>query len=808
MPKILNQHPHDTFNLRLLHYIFFLFLCFCAHAQDYYVSSENGSDSNDGLSVENAFATINKGIQAVEPGGTVYVMEGDYRDENAGTPVISFSEDTNGQTDTAGNLYVYSSCQNVNNPHVVTINKSGNETQGYITLKNYQNHRPKIIFDGQGGIKLGANANYVIVEGFEVEGPSQSITYDQAILNRRNRITLKESQAINNNDHSYFSGKGIWGGYDAHHHVIIRNNIVHDTPGSGIRFNDSDYVTVENNTVYNTTWWTSSASSAVVFAETIAVDDADNTTDIKMIMRGNIVYNNWNRIPFYMASFPDNGQPPSGNYGNAGYSTILDGQGLYVTRSHSPSDTNPRPGYLGTFLFENNLCVNNGKNGINFDRSNYSSAIIRNNTIYFNGVHDIIQDQSVAEGNPRHGGQKVAGIISNYVKNVTVANNIVVTRYSDYSALKLDNIDNPFTVDDPNTVDVVENLNDGERIALNNIFVTGTVAYPGNQTPENMINVSPQFVNAPSISDDASTISGWAGYLEGTDFSLLENSPAIDAGNQNYSPALDIDGNSRPVPDANVISATSFELSTDGWSNFGTTTQTSSSTARTGDLSLKVTNRSANWHSAKLDLDGILTVGETYTFYVWVKLADGVSGTAQLTIKQTTNGTASYWDLSSEIDASSSNWVRLNGNFTHTAADDTFVYVKGPAIDESHSGDFYIDDFSLVTENSQEVDFSSVGDTIDIGAYEYQAGLSVSDTPMQANVYAYPNPTKDILTLINLTEEESVAVYDVLGRKQTIQQQRSPDRLKLNVSNLKRGLYFINVTNNNGNTKAIRFVKK
>jgi hypothetical protein len=80
---------------------------------------------------------------------------------------------------------------------------------------------------------------------------------------------------------------------------------------------------------------------------------------------------------------------------------------------------------------------------------------------------------------------------------------------------------------------------------------------------------------------------------------------------------------------------------------------------------------------------------------------------------------------------------------------------------------------------------------------------------MQAKaVYAYPNPTKDILTLINLTEHESVAVYDVLGRKQTIQQQRNPNRLKLNVSNLKRGLYFINVTNNNGNTKAIRFIKK
>jgi parallel beta-helix repeat protein len=778
-----------NYKTRIKALIFILINCVISSAviaQDYYVSSSLGADSNLGTEAA-PFKTINKGIAEVGPGGTVYVMEGDYRDENAGTPVISFSEDTNGQTDSAGNLYVYSSCQNVNNPHVVTINKAGNETQGYITLKNYQNHRPKIIFDGQGGIKLGANANYVIVEGFEVEGPSQSITYDQAILNRRNRITLKESQAINNNNHSYFSGKGIWGGYDAHHHIIIRNNIVHDTPGSGIRFNDSDYVTVENNTVYNTTWWTSSASSAVVFAETIAVDDTDNTTDIKMILRGNIVYNNWNRIPFYMASFPDNGQPPSGNYGNAGYSTILDGQGLYVTRSHSPSDTNPRPGYLGTFLFENNLCVNNGKNGINFDRSNYSSAIIRNNTIYFNGVHDIIQDQSVAEGNPRHGGQKVAGIIANFVHNVTVVNNIVVTRYSDYSALKLNNVDNPFTVDDPNTVDVVENFNDGEKIALNNIFVTGTVAYPGNQIPANMIDVSPQFVNVPSISNDASTISGWAGYLDGTDFSLQQSSPAINSGNPDYSPAKDILGNPRPNNE--------IALSTD--------------TAKTGDYSIKVYGRTKNFHSARFTIDQ-LVAGNTYTIYVYAKLPEGASGTAEILLRKIENGSGESISLGTPVPISSNQWTLLEVDYTHSNMDSSsYIFVKGPAVSNNVGVDYYLDNFSIVPQGDNEVDFSTAGNIVDIGAYEYQTGLSMSENPMQANaVYAYPNPTKDILTLINLTEHESVAVYDVLGRKQTIQQQRNPNLIKLNVSNLKRGLYFINVTNNNGNTKAIRFIKK
>ena len=187
----------------------------------------------------------------------------------------------------------------MNNPHVVTINKSGYEG-AYITLKNYQGHSPKIQFDGRGGIIISNNMNYIVIEGFEVEGPSASISYDVAFADREFKVLAasNENDAITYN-HSYFSGKGIWGGYGAHHHIIIRNNSVHDTPGSAIRFNDSDHITIEYNEVYNATWWTSSASSAIVYAETIAID-GDNTTAIKMIMRGNVVYNNWNRIPFFV----------------------------------------------------------------------------------------------------------------------------------------------------------------------------------------------------------------------------------------------------------------------------------------------------------------------------------------------------------------------------------------------------------------------------------------------------------------------------------------------------------------------------
>ena len=776
---------------------YLLIVCFTTlglSAQDYYVSALLGSDSNGGT--ENApFATINKGIAQVSAGGTVYVMNGTYTNQNYGTASAHSSD---------GSLSL-----NMNNPPAVTINKSGTEGN-YITIRNYPNHNPKIMFDGKGGILISNPQSYIIIEGFEVEGPGAAIDYDMAIADRNWKV--KCDQEGLSYTHNYFSGFGIWSGFSQdflHHHIIIRNNIVHHTTGSGIRFNDSDHITIENNTVYNTTWWTSNASSAIVFAETKSQSSSDNGDNIKMIIRGNTVYNNWNRIPFYMTSgvVPPNGNPPSGNYGNATYSTILDGQGLYVTRSDDD--------YYGTFLFENNLCVNNGKNGINFDRSEGSSALIRNNTIYFNGVHEIIQDISESEGNPPHRGQKVAGIKSNFFRNVTVVNNIVVTREYDFFAMQLQN----------------QNASGSFKVANNNIFVNGKL--PGYTNSENeyivhsWVRDNNQIINdidfnANNYMDPISFVSAPISVngpidISSTDFRLQSDSPAIDAGDQVNTPALDILGNSRPIVQDNsgVISSSSFEAAADGWIKFGDiTVSQSTETVKTGSKSLKTSGRSANYHSPRIFLNNLLTVGETYTFFVWVKLAEG-SGTVQLTVKSTVNGVTAdenvdtYTNLASTT-ATANDWVLLTDNYTHTQNDQSFLYVKGPEVSGGQGVDYYIDDFSLVTQGTSEVDFSTTGNIVDIGAYEYQPRpLSLSDHPSQATaVYAYPNPTKDVLTLINLTDEEGVEVYDVLGRKQTVLQQRNTNQIKLNVSMLDTGIYFIHVSNTMGITKSIRFIKK
>ena len=725
------------------------------NSQDFYISDEFGLDTNNG-SEESPFKTINRGILEVEAGGTVYVMNGTYRNSGFGT------------VDTSTNT-------NMNNPHVVTINKSGTEG-AYITLKNFQDHNPKIQFDGRGGIIISNDMNYVIIEGFEVEGPAAGITYAEAYADREYKVLAASNQSDNiTYNHTYFSGKGIWGGYGAHHHIIISNNTVHDTAGSGIRFNDSDHITIEYNEVYNATWWTSSASSAIVYAETIALE-GDNSTDIKMIMRGNLVYNNWNRIPFYVTQLPDNSGNTNPNYGTADYNNILDGQGLYVTRSDD--------GYVGTFLFENNVCVNNGKNGINFDNSLGASAIFQNNTLFYNGVHEIIQDLSVADGNPGHRGQKVGGIKANRVVNATVVNNIVVTRDNLFSALELQNIS-------------------GSRNASNNIFLNGKLPSDDNGVPYNyvsccnMIDVDPLFNSVPTVVNGAIDISL-------TNFELSASSPAIDSGNPNFSPLNDINGNLRPESDNDAVSSTSFENSTDGWVPWGATLSLSADAAQSGSNSLYVSGRTANWHSPRIYLDNLLTLGETYTFYVSVKLTPGSSGTADLTIRSDVAGSDPLYNslLSSSVTVSDESWTQLSGDYTHDSEPDSFwFYVKGPSAVNEEAASFYIDDFSLVLQGSGPLDFSNSENIVDIGAYEYiDPSLNISTVGSNLlESFIYPNPATNKVTISGINSKTTVIIVDLNGKKYDLTKiiQMESNSASIDVRSLKSGLYFIKVQRKN-----------
>ncbi|MDG1938162.1 MAG: thrombospondin type 3 repeat-containing protein, partial [Pseudomonadales bacterium] len=128
-------------------------------------------------------------------------------------------------------------------------------------------------------------------------------------------------------------------------------------------------------------------------------------------------------------------------------------------------------------------------------------------------------------------------------------------------------------------------------------------------------------------------------------------------------------------------------------------------------------------------------------------LADGVSGTSRIAIKRTLSGAASYSN-SPAVTAFANNWVQLTWDYTHSASDDTFVYIKGP-VSPASGKEFYIDDFYIVPQGSPVVDFSTIGDVVDIGAYEFQdSGQDSDNDSINDDLDNCPNtPNNDQLNL-------------------------------------------------------------
>ena len=88
-----------------------------------YVDGVNGSDSNDGLSEASGFKTLRKAINVAGNKTKIFVMEGEYNNNNFGG--------------------------GANNGAVMTIKDKTD-----ILLANYPGHSPVLRFDGSGGVVM------------------------------------------------------------------------------------------------------------------------------------------------------------------------------------------------------------------------------------------------------------------------------------------------------------------------------------------------------------------------------------------------------------------------------------------------------------------------------------------------------------------------------------------------------------------------------------------------------------------------------------------------------------------------------
>jgi parallel beta-helix repeat protein len=360
----------------------------------YYVSG-SGKDSNDGLTKTTAFRTLLKVGYKVEAGDTVYVMNGTYTETDPNKAIL--------------NIY----------------QKQGTATAP-ITFKAYPNHKPVLKSSNNYAIIIGGSS-YINIEGLKLVGSNDQITLEYAQQqkgNLNNPLTKGTAIAV--------SGTSPVNGIPTYypHHIVIRNNNISKFGGGGIGTDNADYMTIENNVIYETSLYSPWGTSPISLLHNKNTDN--NTTNYKMIIRGNVVYNNINYIPWF----------------NNKKGKVSEGHGIIIDDGKNTQKSSLGEPYTGKALIANNIVYKNGGSGIVLYLS--ANVDIINNTTYHNvqsadlqnvlGEIDSIKSDNVRVFNNIMYAKKDGGVNNTYNSTNTVYDNNLVYNSSKYKSAGWSNI--------------------------------------------------------------------------------------------------------------------------------------------------------------------------------------------------------------------------------------------------------------------------------------------------------------------------------------------------------------------------------
>lgn len=308
---------------KVIKFIISLFFPFSLFTTNYYVSG-TGNDSNDGLSPFTAFRNPQTAANLTQPGDTVFLMNGIYKNP----------------------------CWNCD---VIYITSSGTPN-AWIVYTNYPGHTPELRFNGWAGVSINNGASYIKINGLKIVGNNDSITLAYA---------LSEKNNLNN---PLTSGNGITVRWNANppfsHHLVFSNNDVSKCGGGGIGTNRADYVTIENNFCYENGWYSPYGCSGISLYQNW---NSDSSTGYKNFIRNNICFRNENQVPFF---FYNNG------------CCITDGNGIIIDDFQNTQFNSTLGPYHGRTLVANNILIENGGSAIHTFFSDHVDIIY--NTAYKN----------------------------------------------------------------------------------------------------------------------------------------------------------------------------------------------------------------------------------------------------------------------------------------------------------------------------------------------------------------------------------------------------------------------------------------
>lgn len=279
-------------------------------------------------------------------------------------------------------------------------------------FKAYPGHRPHIRFKPtKTGIHI--QGSYIWIEGFEVSPDNHN----------PGEICGGGS-----------SGFGIW--VTRGHHTVIRNCNIHHSPAAGIGGNWTDYMTMENNTIWNNSWWSCCDTSGIHLYQPHVSNISSgsttvNGTDYRIVIANNRLYGNENKVP------PS--QECAGHAPPTGVTWPVDGNGIALDDFANSQVYEDSPDWIKEHkdklyphrtLIMNNITYGNGGRGILVGAAHVD---ILHNTAYGNMQKKELRDSC--------GGQQewcnMFGEIAAEGPDMRIFNNIAVAEHTRTLSIKI-----------------------------------------------------------------------------------------------------------------------------------------------------------------------------------------------------------------------------------------------------------------------------------------------------------------------------------------------------------------------------------
>ncbi len=250
-----------TMSKKLLLAIFILLHTSLILSQNVYYVSANGNDSNSGLTVDSAFATLQHAADIVSAGDSVITMPGNYH---------GFDLRTNGSQNSQIVFKAYNSNVVIDNPNSVTNDGINIEEADWVTVDGF-----KVINQPRAGIRIAvsdfvtiknntctSNSRWGIFTGFtdDILIENNTCSYSGTehgiyVSNSGDRPIVRNNVCFENN------GCGIQlnadesqGGDGIISNAVIEGNILHDNcynGGSAINLDGVQESVIYNNLLYN-----------------------------------------------------------------------------------------------------------------------------------------------------------------------------------------------------------------------------------------------------------------------------------------------------------------------------------------------------------------------------------------------------------------------------------------------------------------------------------------------------------------------------------------------------------------------------